>query len=40
MSETREGAAAQDRSPTLVIQDLVKTYVMGESEVMRYVACR
>ena len=33
MSETREGAAAQDRSPTLVIQDLVKTYVMGESEV-------
>ena len=33
MSETREGVAAHERSPTLVIQDLVKTYVMGESEV-------
>jgi putative ABC transport system ATP-binding protein len=33
MSETRERVVAQDRSPTLVIQDLVKTYVMGDSEV-------
>jgi putative ABC transport system ATP-binding protein len=33
MSETREGVATPDRSPTLVIQDVVKTYVMGTSEV-------
>jgi len=33
MSQTRESAAAPDGSPTLVIEDLVKTYVMGEAEV-------
>jgi putative ABC transport system ATP-binding protein len=33
MSEAPQDAAAPDRSPTLVIQDVVKTYVMGDSEV-------
>jgi putative ABC transport system ATP-binding protein len=33
MNQTREGAAAPDRSPALVIQDIVKTYVLGETEV-------
>lgn len=33
MSQTREQAVPQDRSPALLIQDVVKTYVMGASEV-------
>ncbi len=33
MSATGAGTAAADRSPTLKIQDLVKTYVMGATEV-------
>jgi putative ABC transport system ATP-binding protein len=33
MNAARESVATGDRPPTLVIQDIVKTYVMGESEV-------
>ena len=33
MGETREAVVNRDRSPTLALQDVVKTYVMGDSEV-------
>jgi putative ABC transport system ATP-binding protein len=33
MNAARESVAIEDRPPALVIQDVVKTYVMGDSEV-------